>query len=239
MFAVQDGGQCFASATAPMTFDKYGKSTACRNDGEGGAWANQVYVMKGYVSVGCYKDTGSRAIPILEGKDSILDGFYPYRVNPIAKCAVAAIRRGYHMFAVQDGGQCFASTTAPMTFDKYGKSTACRNDGEGGAWANKVYTMKGYVSIGCYKDTGSRAIAILEGKDSILDGSYPHRVNPIAKCAVAAMRRGYNMFAVQNGGQCFSSFTAHWTFNKYGKSTACRNGGEGGLWANEVYFIVP
>jgi len=97
----------------------------------------------------------------------------------------------------------------------------------------------GYVSIGCYKDTGSRAIAILEGKDSILDGSYPHRVNPIAKCAVAAMRRGYNMFAVQNGGQCFSSFTAHWTFNKYGKSTACRNGGEGGLWANEVYFIVP
>ena len=93
--------------------------------------------------MGCYKDTGSRAIPILEGKDSILDGFYPYRVNPIAKCAVAAIRRGYHMFAVQDGGQCFASVTAPMTFDKYGKSTACRNDGEGGAWANEVYVMKG------------------------------------------------------------------------------------------------
>ena len=97
----------------------------------------------GYVSVGCYKDTTSRAIPILEGKDSILDGFYPYRVNPIAKCAVAAIRRGYHMFAVQDGGQCFASATAPMTFHKYGKSTACRNDGEGGAWANQVYVMKG------------------------------------------------------------------------------------------------
>ena len=96
----------------------------------------------------------------------------------------------------------------------------------------------GYVSIGCYKDTGSRAIAILEGKDSILDGPYPHRVNPIAKCAVAAMRRGYNMFAVQHGGQCFSSCTAHWTFNKYGKSTACWNGGEGGPWANEVYFIA-
>ena len=47
MFAVQHGGWCAATATAPQTFDKYGKSTACRSDGEGGAWANQVYVIKG------------------------------------------------------------------------------------------------------------------------------------------------------------------------------------------------
>ena len=47
MFAVQDGGWCAASATATKTFDKYGKSTACKDGGEGGPWANQVYVIKG------------------------------------------------------------------------------------------------------------------------------------------------------------------------------------------------
>ena len=44
------------------------------------------------------------------------------------------------------------------------------------------------------------------------------------------------MFAVQNGGQCFSSATAPLTVNKYGKSTLCWSGGEVGPWANEVIF---
>lgn len=47
MFAVQDGGQCFAGATAPPTFDMYGNSTECGADREGGMWANQVYIIKG------------------------------------------------------------------------------------------------------------------------------------------------------------------------------------------------
>ena len=97
----------------------------------------------GYDEVGCYKDTGSRTIPTLEGKDSILDGSYSSRTNPIAKCAVAAMTAGYSMFAVQDGGWCAASATAPQTFDKYGKSTACKDDGEGGPWANQVYKLEG------------------------------------------------------------------------------------------------
>ena len=96
-----------------------------------------------YKAVGCYKDTGNRAIQIREGKDSILDGSYTSRANPIEKCAVAAMRAGYSMFAVQNGGQCAASATAPQTFDKYGKSRACKADGEGGPWANQVYVMKG------------------------------------------------------------------------------------------------
>ena len=48
MFAVQDGGWCAASATAAKTYDKYGKSTACRSGGKGGQWANQVYIFQGY-----------------------------------------------------------------------------------------------------------------------------------------------------------------------------------------------
>ena len=97
----------------------------------------------GYESIGCYRDTGNRAILPLEGKDSILDGRYWTRKNPIAKCAAAARRAGYSMFAVQNGGWCAASATAGKTFNKYGKSTACGSDGEGGPWANQVYVIKG------------------------------------------------------------------------------------------------
>ena len=71
-----------------------------------------------------------------------MDGSYSSRTNPIAKCAVAAMRAGYSMFAVQDGGWCAASATALQTYDKYGKSTACKDDGEGGSWANQVYELK-------------------------------------------------------------------------------------------------
>ena len=72
-----------------------------------------------------------------------MDGSYSSRSEPIAKCAVAAMRAGYSMFAVQDGGQCAASVTALQTFDKYGKSTACKADGEGGPSVNQVYLIKG------------------------------------------------------------------------------------------------
>ena len=91
--------------------------------------------------------------------------------------------------------------------------------------------------MGCHKDTSSRAIEIMEGKDPILDGSYSSRSNPIPKCTVAAMRAGYSMIAVQNGGQCATSATAVQTFDKYGTSTACQWDGQGGQWANEVYWI--
>ena len=100
-----------------------------------------------------------------------------------------------------------------------------------------VTLLLGYEAIGCYKDTWNRAITIVEGKDPVLDRSYPSRKNAIAKCAVAAMRKGYTMFAVQNGGHCQTSATAAQTFEKYGKSTACRADGEGGPWANQVYLF--
>ena len=99
----------------------------------------------GYVAVGCYREKQDRAIDTLEGKDSILNDSYYSRENPIAKCAVAAMRKGYNMFAVQDGGLCAAGVTALQTFDKYGKSTNCEVDGTGGPGAINVYLMKGKV----------------------------------------------------------------------------------------------
>ena len=92
-------------------------------------------------SFGCFKDTGDRAIPTIEGSDSILDGNYEARQHALSKCAVAALRKGFSMFAVQHGGWCASSDTAGNTFDKYGKYTTCGNDGEGGPAGNNVYLI--------------------------------------------------------------------------------------------------
>ena len=72
-----------------------------------------------------------------------MDGSYWNREDPINECYRVAKKRGFHLFAVQDGGWCASSATAPQTFDKYGTSTACKSDGEGGGWANQVYLIKG------------------------------------------------------------------------------------------------
>ena len=96
-----------------------------------------------YHNVGCYQDNVPRAIPTLETTDPVLDGPYWTRVNPIAKCAVAAMRQGYDMFAVQDGGWCASSAIASQTFNKYGTSGACLDDGEGGNMASQVYGIEG------------------------------------------------------------------------------------------------
>lgn len=68
---------------------------------------------------------------------------YWTRVQAIEKCYQAAKKRGYKVFAVQNGGWCASSATASMTFDKYGKSTSCKTDGKGGPWANEVYYING------------------------------------------------------------------------------------------------
>ncbi|XP_078580806.1 uncharacterized protein LOC144864360 isoform X39 [Branchiostoma floridae x Branchiostoma japonicum] len=273
VFAVQNGGWCAGSATALSTYRKYGPSAACGKDGEGGAWANEVYLItgapitlpKGYVpkpyfSIGCWKDTGNRAIPTLEGKDARLDGSYTARANAIDKCYQVAKSRGFQVFAVQHGGWCAGSATALSTYKKYGPYTTCKEDGEGGAWGNEVYLIsdalspskggdKGdgevakvqgpkYISLGCWRDTGNRAIATLEGEDARLDGSYTARADAIEKCYQVAKSRGFSVFAVQNGGWCAGSATALSTYRKYGPSAACQKDGEGGAWANEVYLIT-
>ena len=47
MFAIQDGGMCVGSPNAHKSYGKYGKSQDCKNDGKGGAGANQVYNLTG------------------------------------------------------------------------------------------------------------------------------------------------------------------------------------------------
>ena len=94
-----------------------------------------------YKSLGCWKDTGNRAVPTLEGKVSTLKGNYRTRHFAIYLCYEAAKAKGYHIFAVQNGGWC-AGMRGSTRYQKYGKATNCRN-GKGGAWANNVYQIGG------------------------------------------------------------------------------------------------
>ena len=91
-------------------------------------------------------------------------------------------------------------------------------------------------NIGCFRDTGRRAISPLEGRSRLLKGSYRRRKYAIRKCALAAQKRGFRVFAVQHGGWCAASRTGHLTYSRYGRSNRCRNG-KGGPWANDVYVL--
>ena len=82
-----------------------------------------------------------RAIPSLEGNDTLLNGNHSLRNDAIRKCALAAMVLGYKTFAIQDGGMCVGGPNAHKTYDKYGRSQDCKNDGKGGPWANQVYNL--------------------------------------------------------------------------------------------------
>ena len=46
IFGVQHGGWCASTSTGHLTYAKYGRARNCKN-GKGGAWANDVYKLKG------------------------------------------------------------------------------------------------------------------------------------------------------------------------------------------------
>ena len=101
-----------------------------------------------------------------------------------------------------------------------------------------------YKSVGCYKDTNERAIDSVDDKWQVdfpdpflLFHDYKTRKQAIQKCALFAKLQGYKMFAVQDGGQCLTSPTAHLTYNKYGESQDCKSDGKGGPQANQVYSL--
>ena len=82
----------------------------------------------------------------MEGQDPLLKDSYDSRQNPTHKCYLAALKRGYQVFAVQHGGQCFSGPAAQQTYNKSGPSDACEADGEGGPGANQVYNITGLLT---------------------------------------------------------------------------------------------
>ncbi|XP_078364950.1 uncharacterized protein LOC144649337 [Oculina patagonica] len=257
VFAVHDGGSCLVDYTSNPKFNKYGMSEDCKSDGKGGSGASHVYVIGGTQVItsrtkygrqlGCYKDLPVRAMESLEGKDHLLDGDYKSRKDAILKCIIVGKGRGYEVVGIQNGGMCVGSATQ-RGFNKYGISRDCKSDGKGGPWANEVHQFSWpiqdslssvkYESLGCYRDKPERSISSMEGRDIFLKDSYSQRNDSIQKCAVAAKVRGYKTFAIQDGGMCVGSPRAQETFGKYGKSQGCKNDGKGGPWANQVYNLT-
>ena len=92
-----------------------------------------------------------------------------------------------------------------------------------------------YQSLGCWKDTENSAVPTLEGKDARLKGSFSSRDYAIDLCYQSAKAKGYQIFAVQNGGWC-GGMKGGTRYQKYGKANNCKYG-KGGSSANNVYQI--
>jgi len=85
-------------------------------------------------------------------------------------------------------------------------------------------------------DTGNRAIPPLDGSDPMLTDNYQARTDAINKCYTVSKGKGLKYFGVQDGGWCAGTNDIN-SAKKYGNSGACRPGGKGGGWANDVYEI--
>ena len=95
-----------------------------------------------------------------------------------------------------------------------------------------------YLTLGCFIDNNNtRAIPSLESVNATyLDGPFRTRDNAITKCALEAAKMGYKMFAVQDGGACYSGPNAHYNYSVHG-AISCPAGGKGGDLVNEVYLL--
>ena len=95
-----------------------------------------------YISRGCWQDEyAQRALTdIDQDVVSLKKGHYKRREHPEQNCMEAAKARGFKVFALQDGGQCFGSADL-NAYKRYGGSTQC-SDGTGGPFANSVYEIR-------------------------------------------------------------------------------------------------
>jgi len=78
-------------------------------------------------------------------------------------------------------------------------------------------------------------MTVLKDPD-VLDGDYKQRTDAIDKCALAAVKKRYDAFAIHEGGSCLVGETFHLTFNKYGISQDCKSDGKGAAGASHVYL---
>jgi hypothetical protein len=100
-----------------------------------------------------------------------------------------------------------------------------------------IQCEKLFNSIRKTLNAGVPPIAYLHlGSDPDLTGFYQQREEPISKCAAVARSRGYQIFAIQNGGMCLSGLKAHETYKIHGLARNCKDG-KGGEWANDVYIF--
>lgn len=92
--------------------------------------------------------------------------------------------------------------------------------------------------MGCFNDDSqAHALMSMESENTtFLDGPYQTRENAIMKCALEAAKNDFKVFALQNGGECYSGSDAVSSYSLYG-NTSCPQGGKGGNLVSEVYLL--
>lgn len=83
-----------------------------------------------------------------------------------------------------------------------------------------------YTDLGCWNDRGDRALNRYHGYN-----------NTVESCYQLAKTNGSAVFALQDGGQCFTS-TQGDNYQKHGRATGTCNE-LGGAWVNHVYQVNP
>jgi len=173
---------------------------------------------KDYV-IGCFKTP--------PGLFSETLGDFTHEADPdqaLMECGELAHSKSYRFFALGFGGLCLSG---PDAQDKYyqhrpsARRTKCSN-GIGLGPHSVVYSfdpLPDFEPVGCFKD---------KTNDRALPDSYAnfrpfidwHNMNAtIHQCALVARDIGYEYFAVQFYGECWSSADAALTYNKHGVQT--------------------
>merc|ERR1712241_612692 len=98
---------------------------------------NNVFTGDLFSWLGCYKDTGDRAMVHLKNG-----------VNSITECYGLCMENGYYLFGLQypPAGQCFCSNDKGEAM-QFGESDNCDGRRRGGSWALDIYQMTG-IRIG-------------------------------------------------------------------------------------------
>ncbi|XP_032241916.1 uncharacterized protein LOC5516255 [Nematostella vectensis] len=154
-----------------------------------------------------------------------------YSINYIRKRSQCVLNSDTHFgfpehFISGSAPGAYYATLKPVTscsnmFCSSGMACKMREDGK----THKCEKAITYTPLGCYVDVKDRAIS----------GFFAAPVT-LQYCFKLAVSRGYRVFAMQFGNECYTGANAHNTYSKYGSGSGC-SGGTGGGWHNDVYQI--
>ena len=91
--------------------------------------------------------------------------------------------------------------------------------------------------LGCWADTGTNRAILGGNRLAQYEAEYVTKIRDLIEdCHNFAQSKGWNVFGVQYGRECFTSADAENTYQKHGQTDRCFNG-EGGFDAMDVYKI--
>ncbi|CAF0744441.1 unnamed protein product [Brachionus calyciflorus] len=189
--------------------------------------------------VGCFRDLVDRD---LYGKS-----FFQISDLSISKCIKLCKINNFKFAGVQSGDQCFCGNQAGKYYfsdkchsmDQWTICSGNRNEICGSSWTNSVYSLRDGggdprgIRVGCFRDRDQRDFSEVKHDDFR---------NDYASCFKHCSEKGYTYAALQYGRECWCGNY----YGRYGTADNCNmpctgNRGQtcGGLYANEVFSIVP